>query len=104
MSRPDGGQFLRAETEFADFAGDGIGLEFGVVGVNDRLLAVQQRGVLNAAAGDLHQADGAVLIAHRENALGAFGHKINFAGGQVGDVRFFAAAKAVALLRLLAVA
>ena len=35
-------QFLGAETQFADFAGDGVGLEFAVVFVNYALAAAQQ--------------------------------------------------------------
>ena len=60
-----------------------------------------KRRLLNASAADAHQADGAVLVAHRELALRALRHKINFARGQIGDVGLFAAAQAVALLRLL---
>ena len=60
-----------------------------------------ERGLLNAAAADVHQADGAVLVAQREHAFGALRHKINFAGGQIGDIRLVAAAKAVAFLRFL---
>ena len=39
------GQILRAETEFADLAGDRIADQLGVVGVDLLLVAAEQRGL-----------------------------------------------------------
>ena len=102
MSRPGDGQLLRAEAEFAELAGDGIALQLRVVGVDLGLVAANERRLLDASAAHVHQGERAVLVAHGELALRAFGHIIDFAGGKIGDIGFRAATKAVAFLRLLA--
>ena len=55
----------------------------------------------DAAAGDGHQAQCAILVAHREFPFGAGGDVVDFSGGKIRDIRA-AAAEAVALLGLLA--
>jgi hypothetical protein len=74
----------------------------GVVGVDRRLVAGDERGPDDAAVGHIEHAEGAVLVFHRELAAGVAGHEIDLAGRQVGDVGGFPLAEAVGFLRLLA--
>ena len=48
-------------------------------------------------------AERAVLVFHRELAVGIRRHKVDFAGGKVGDVRRRALAQSVRFLRLLSI-
>ena len=94
------GQLLRAEAKLAKFAGDGIGIELALVRVYRRLVAMEERDALDAPAGHLHKADGAVLVFHRELAFRAGRDIVNFARWEIRHIGA-AAAEAVAFLRFL---
>ena len=91
-----------AEAEFAEFASDRIGDELFVVGFDDRGVAAEEFGFLDAAAGDMHEADRAVLVAHGKLSGSAGRHIINLACWEVRHIWLVTATEAVAFLRLLA--
>ena len=69
--------------------GDGVGV------------AVEEFGFLDAPVGDMHEADRAVFVAHRELPARAGGDEINLARREVGDIGFITSAESVAFLSLL---
>ena len=97
------GEELGAESEFAEFAGDGIGGKLRVVRLNGRRVTLDEFGLHDAAAGDGHQSERSVLILVREGALRALGDEVDLSGRKVGDIRLIAEAEPVALLGFLTV-
>ena len=93
---------LCAESQFAQFARHRVGDEFLVMSFDDRSVAAEELGFLDSAAGDMHEADRSIFVAHGEFARSSGGHIIYFASRQVGDIRFVTPAEAVAFLCLLA--
>lgn len=95
------GEFLGAETEFAEFTGDGIGGEFGVMFSDGERISAEESGLTDAAIGNGHEGNRAVLIFVRKLAMGGRGDVIDFACGKVRDI-WTTATEAVAFLGLLA--
>ena len=93
---------LCSEAQLAEFARHWVGDEFLIMGFHERVVAAEEFGFLDAAAGDMHEADRAVFVAHGKFARSPGGHIINLASREVGDIRFVTPAEAVALLCLLA--
>lgn len=95
------GEFLGAETEFAEFTGDGIGGEFGVMFGDGERISAEEGGLADATIGNGHDGNRAVLIFVRKGAIGGRGDVVDFARGKVGDI-WATATEAVAFLGFLA--
>ena len=94
-------QLLRAESEFAEFARRRIARVLRILRVDRFLAAANQRYRAHASAGDGAESERAVLVFHRELALGAHGDEVNFTRRKVRHIRLAAAHEAVTFLRLL---
>ncbi len=97
------GEDLSAEAEFAEDTGHGVGDETIVVGVDGELVAGDEVGADDAAAGDGETTERAVFVFHGEEPFCAGGDEVDLAGGEVSDVGLGAAAEPVAFLGFLAV-
>ena len=73
-------QFLRAEAKFAKFSGHRVALEFSVMGVDRRLLAIKKFGIYNFSTLDGLKSKSAIRVLHDETTFAVGGDKVNFAG------------------------
>ena len=92
---------LSAEPQFAKLAGNGIVGELLVMGGDSFGVPLGEFGLLDAAAGDTHEANRAVLVFHRKCAVGAGRDEIDLARRQISDVGIVSETQPMALLSFL---
>ena len=95
------GEFLGAESEFAEFTSDGIGGEFRVMGSDGGRISAEQGGLADAAFGNGHESNCAVFVFVRKGAICGIRDVVDFARGKVGDI-WATATETVAFLGFLA--